>query len=77
MSEIGPTNPPWPIGGATNAKRVGWAAYFESKARDTCPFPPVRRDLLASYLEGWDAAAEWDLLHGDGAGRPLGILREH
>lgn len=48
--------PPWPIGAATNCKRVGWQAYFAGRGREDCPFPSGRRDLQAGYREGWDAA---------------------
>lgn len=49
--------PPFPIGPASNCKRVGWDAFFQGRARNSCPFPPGRRDLKAGYEEGWDAAA--------------------
>ncbi len=50
-----PPKPPWPIG-ADNGKITGWNAFFQGRARNNCPFPPIRKDLLADYEEGWDAA---------------------
>lgn len=50
--------PPFPIGAATNAKRVGWTRYFTGHRREDNPFPGNRLDLERGYNEGWDAAAE-------------------
>lgn len=48
--------PPFPIGAATNCKRVGWTGYFMGKPRQPSPFPEIRADLHRGYEEGWDAA---------------------
>lgn len=45
-----------------NARREGWNAHFEDKARNDCPFPLNRRDLLQGYQQGWDEAEEFDPL---------------
>ncbi len=45
------SEPPWPIGTATNCKRVGWRHFFLGR-------PPDRPELNHGYQEGWDAAEE-------------------
>lgn len=52
--------PPWEATslGANNAKREGWKAHFEGRAREACPFPAGRDDLQRGYRIGWDAANE-------------------
>ena len=64
----GPPEPPWPPGAVdnANAKRAGWAAFFEGgRSRQKSGFPPAREDLHRAYREGWDAAA---LAHPETAG---------
>jgi hypothetical protein len=50
--------PPWPVGPATNCKRIGWEAFFVGRGREKCPFPPARADLQRDYREGWDLASQ-------------------
>jgi hypothetical protein len=52
-----PPPPPWPAGPAHNAKREGWKAFFDGRARDAAIFPGTRLDLARGFAEGWDAAS--------------------
>jgi len=51
---------PWPMGTLdnNNARRTGWAAYFDGKRREDSPFPSARPDLREAFECGFDAAAE-------------------
>lgn len=51
--------PPWPVGAATNCKRVGWREYFEGKPKKP-PYPQSRYDLQRGYKEGYEAARDHD-----------------
>ncbi len=63
--------PPWNTGAGNNAKRTGWAAFFTSCLRTSCPFPIGRPDLRLAFEEGWDAAQAHALAH------PEVIVPEH
>lgn len=54
--DAAPPEPPWPVG-RENAKREGWKAYFNGRARDRCPFPTGMPTLHRDFRIGWDLAA--------------------